>query len=300
MQSDSGPSARVSHRLVPPGILPRWRIAGVGLLAALTLTLLIGTPEGRTAAAQFLAQFRSQRLTVISIDPSQTRGRLPELDRLGTVQGNTRVRPEEVKGLSEASQRAGFPVKVPDPQALPEGVVANPRITVSPASEVRFTFDREKSRTYFQSINRPDLSLPEPYHGVTLVVRIPAVVLLEYAQSAGNTSLGIAQAGELTAGVDGNVTLDEVREYLLGLPGLPPDTVRQLQAIQDWRTTLPIPVPLDKIAWQPVTIAGGPGLLLTDNSGLGSAAIWQRDGRVYGMVATTRAAEIQRVADSLR
>ena len=52
--------------------------------------------------------------------------------------------------------------------------------------------------------------------------------------------------------------------------------------------------------WQRVTIADSPGLLLNDNTGLGSAAIWQRDGRIFGIAGAMKARELQRVAESLR
>ena len=135
-------------------------------------------------------------------------------------------------------------------------------------------------------------------HGATLVVGLPAAVFLQYPRSTHEVGLVVAEAGELAVGVEGNVTLDELREFLLGLPDLPPETVQQLRAIQDWRNTLPIPVPMDRIHWQQVTIAGGPGLLLADNSGLGSGAIWQRDGRVYGYKAYQVLHPGPRVADA--
>ena len=84
------------------------------------------------------------------------------------------------------------------------------------------------------------------------------------------------------------------------LPGLSRETARQLRSINDWRTTLPVPIPAEQVAWQPATIAGSPGLLLNDNTGLGSAAIWQRDGRVYGVAGSVTPDELRRVADSLR
>ena len=40
----------------------RWRIAMSGFAAALLLMLILGTSQGRSAAAQFLAQFRGERL----------------------------------------------------------------------------------------------------------------------------------------------------------------------------------------------------------------------------------------------
>lgn len=280
---------------------PRWRIALGGIAAALLLTVLLGTPEGRTAAAQFLAQFRSQRFEVVTIDPSFTRTGLTVLAGLGTVQGDRRrAAPEEVRSLPEASQRVGFPLKQPAASALPAGLDTTPKILVSPASEFRLTLDRTKAQAYFQASGHPEASLPERYQGATLVVGTPPVAFLQYSRSNQDLGLIVGQAGELTVGVEGNVPLAELRDYLLGLPDLPADTVRQLRGMQDWRTTLPIPVASDRIAWQETTIAGGPGLLLADNTGVGSAAIWQRDGRIYGVAGAARATEIQRVADSLR
>ena len=279
----------------------RWRLAASGLAAAAALTFVAATPQGQAAAAQFLSQFRSERFAVVTIDPGRARSPLADLEQLGSIQGNRRGRPtEEVGTVAEASQRVGFSVKQPAPAALPAGLSPSPRIMVSPASEFRFTFDQAKARSYFQRIGHPEVHLPDRFHGASLVVAMPAGVLLEYTGAGNGLTLVVGQAGELEVGVEGGVTLDELRELLLGLPGLPPETARQLRAIQDWRNTLPIPVPVDQFNWQQTTIAGGPGLLLADNSGIGSGALWQRDGRVYGVAGTARVAEIQRVADSLR
>jgi hypothetical protein len=42
------------------------------------------------------------------------------------------------------------------------------------------------------------------------------------------------------------------------------------------------------------------GLLLGERNGLGSALIWQRDGRIYGVAGLLRQAPLRRVAESLR
>lgn len=284
--------------------LRRWRVVAGGLAAALILSVLIGTPQGRTATAQFLAQFRGQHFAVITIDPSQRASGLAQLERLGTLQGNGLDRPtktfQTVATMAEASQRVGFPLQQPDPAALPAGLNPTPIVQVAPATEYRLTFDRAKAAEYFKSTGHPELSLPEKFNGVSLVVGVPAGALLRYNDQAGTPALTIGQAGELTVGVEGQVTLDELRDYLLGLPGLSPDTVRQLRAIEDWRNTLPIPIPADQVNWQQTSIAGGQGLIFADNSGLGSAALWQRDSRVYGIFGLAKTAEIQRVADSLQ
>lgn len=314
-------SARGGASTPLPGRLRRRALALGGLAAALALVVGVGfTPQGQAAAAQFLAQFRSQRFVVVAVpgDGSQLAA-LEQLESLGTVQTSPGAGPkssETVSSVSEASSRVGFRVKQVDPAALPPGARPVPVVRVMSGGEVRFTFDRDKARAYYERVGRKDVRLPERFHGVTLVINLPSVALLDYSSGSQASGSGgkpspsasasgqglmllVGQAGELTAGVQGNVALDELREFLLGLPGLPPDLVRQVRAIKDWRTTLPLPVPADVVQWRETTIAGGPALLMSESSGLGSVALWQRDGRIYGVAGTLPAAELKRVAESL-
>jgi hypothetical protein len=280
----------------------RWRVAIGALAAALALTFAVGTPAGRDAAAAFLAQFRGQRLAVVTLDPAFNRNPMSELERLGTVDQGRRVRPEEVKSVAEAAQRVGFDLKLPDPATLPTGLKPDPKIAVAPGNEMRFIFDRDKTRTYLQSVGRTDIAVPDNLHGATLVVRVPAAAMIQYESAAGGRDMGlsIGQAGEVTAGVDGAVSFEELRTFLLSLPNLSPNVAAQLRNFKDWRSTLPIPVQPDKVNWQATTVAGVEGLLLGDNSGLGSAVIWPKDGNVYGVVGSGKPAEVLRVANSLR
>jgi hypothetical protein len=275
---------------------------GLGAAAALAVMLVTAlTPQGQSAAAQFLAQFRSQRLAIVSIDPTQTRLQLPELNRLAIVKGDTRARPEPVSSIAEATQRAGFDVRVPPDTALPATLNSEPRISVLKPNEVRFTFDRARAAEYFKSINRSELQLPDRINGTTLLVDVPAVAVLEYS-STNRNDLGmfVAQAGEVHAGTEGGASLEDLRDYLLTLPTLSESTVRQLRALSDWRTTLPIPVPVEQVLWQQTTVNGVPGYVFANRNGLGGAMIWNSSGRIYGVAGATTQAELERVATSLR
>jgi hypothetical protein len=75
--------------------------------------------------------------------------------------------------------------------------------------------------------------------------------------------------------------------------------VSQLKQIQNWNETLPIPVPVDQVNWQSTTIDGSQGLLLNDNSGVGSAAVWHANGHLFGVAGSIKATDLKRVADSL-
>jgi hypothetical protein len=99
--------------------------------------------------------------------------------------------------------------------------------------------------------------------------------------------------------VEGKVGLDEMRDFLLSLPGLPQPVVNQLRQIKSWNQTLPIPVPVDQINWKSTDFNGHQGLLLNDNSGVGSAAIWYENRHMYGVAGSLRADKLKAIAESL-
>jgi hypothetical protein len=294
-----------------------WRIAGSGLAAAVALTLVVAfTPGGGAAAASFLAQFRSQQVTPIEITP-QSQGQivrtLNALGEYGTIksgQNGQPTRPEAAArlateqartvSLAEAAQTVGFSILTPDPATLPAGVDKTPLVRVVPGSQVRFTFDKNKARAYFQSSGHPEVSLPDKFDGATLVVSIPSAAVLEYGDKASKNALIVGEAGELVVDVEGGkVSLPEMRDFLLGLPGLPPTVVSQLKQIQNWNETLPIPVPVDQVHWQSDTFNGNQGLLLKDNSGVASAALWHQSGHLYGVAGSLKSSDLKPIAESL-
>jgi hypothetical protein len=280
----------LNRRQIPLGLLA----AGLGLI------LLAAGPAGRAAADQFLAQFRAQRFAVIAIDPASRSQPFKELEQLGRLNsGSSRVNSQTVASAELASRQVGFAVQEPAANALPAGT-GRPRIEVLPANEARLTFDRARAREYFAAQGRADLQLPDRFDGATLVIRRPAGVVLSYPSAAGDRPLLVGQFEQVTAGVEGKPSLDELRDYLLGLPSLSPETARQLRAIQDWRSTLPLPLPADQVQWRETTVNGGPGLALAETGGAHQALIWQRDGRVYGVAGQLKADEILRIASSLR
>jgi hypothetical protein len=292
---------------------PRWRVAIVGLTAALALMLVLGTPQGRGTAADFLTMFRGDRAEGASLSTdgiANLNDTLTDLERLGTVSGlDATPEPRDVTSIAEASQFVGFDVLQPDAETLPEGVNRTPTsIRVVPAHELRFTFERETASAYYASIGRDNVDLPDRFDGASLVITTAPAAILEYRRTtetgedaAGVFGIGllIGQAGVIAASTEGGVTLDELQEFLIELPGLSLDTKQQLGEIDDWRTALPIPLPTEQITWERATIAGSSGLLLNDNTGLGSAALWQRDGRIFAIAGTVKAREIQDVADTL-
>jgi hypothetical protein len=286
----------------------RTRAAAAAMVAALVLAGLVATPAGRAAASSFLAQFRSQRFQVLSLDPDQTSqvsGVLAGLVDTGVFTGNAFQdsgfgEPDVAADRAEAARRAGFAVPVVDPAALPPGIEHAPqRILVSPAREARLTFDRDRALDYLRAHGRPDAQLPERYDGTKLVVQAPAVVVQEFTGRDGGPALLVGKAGLLGLGAEGGATLEELREVVLGLPGLPAETVAQLRSIGDWRTTLPLPVPTDEVRWSPTTIEGTEAIDFVDPTGRLHALLWQRNDHIWGVAGVVSSGEARNVANSL-
>lgn len=294
-----------------------WRVAAGGIAAALALALVVAfTPEGSAAAAGFLAQFRSQQVQAIEVTPQSQADIarvLKSLGNLGTIQepsiaqstnpavvARSEAAQSKTVTAAEATQTVGFTLLTPDPSSLPAGVAKEPSVRVSPASQLKFTFDKKKAQAYYQSTGHPEVSLPDKFDGASLTVSIPSAALLTYGGGQGSrTELVVAEANELVVDTQGNVSLPEMRDFLLTLPGLPPAIVSQLKQIQNWNDTLPIPVPVDQVNWQQVPINGSQGLLLNDNSGVGSAAVWHANGHLFGVAGTLKASDLQKVANTL-
>lgn len=267
--------------------------------AAALVLAVVGTPTGRSAAASFLEQFRSKRIAVIEIS-EQDEAAFEELAALGEVSGGPRgIRPERVESTAAASDILGFAVAVPDPATIPPGVSRQPDILVSRPQQVRFTLDRARTQAWLAE-KKSAVVVPERFDGASLVVAVPAIALQHYAAPDGTPGLVVGQSRQLVVTTEGGVTLEEFRSFLLSLPGLSQETKRQLENIDNWRETLPLPVPRGSVDWEETQIAGIDGLLLGDNTGLGSAGVWQRDGFIYGVAVRGKADQVRDVAAGLR
>jgi len=287
----------------------RARAAAAALVAVLVLTGVVATPAGRAAAASFLAQFRSQRFQALTVDPAQANQVERVLNGLADTGVFTGAALHDPSGLAEprpaadreqAARLAGFAVPVVDPAALPKGVEHEPRhLLVSPAREVRFTFDRDRALDYLRRHGRPDAQLPERYDGTRLVVAVPAVVVQEFAGRDGGPALLVGKAGTLGLATEGGASLEELREVVLGLPGLPADLVAQLRDIGDWRTTLPLPIPAGQVRSRPTTVDGAEALAMADTTDRLHALVWQREGHIWGVAGVVGSDEVRDVANRL-
>ncbi|MBW3603842.1 MAG: hypothetical protein KY460_02835 [Actinobacteria bacterium] len=261
--------------------IPTAIAAGVMVLAL--VAALVVTPTGRQAAASFLSSFRSERIQVVTFDPRDPQAAfgalsdIVEVDAAELDAGQQR----EVDDLAAAGAISGFdasPVSWLPDGAMLEGVQA------SAPSTVRLTFGRERA---------PEL--PAALDGARLVVSVPGTVASMY--DVDGAMLVVAESAQLRVDAEG-ADLGQIREYLLSRPEVPTDLARQLLAIDDWTTTLPIPVPVDEVVWQDTTVAGRPGLMLQDT--MGSGLLWHDGERIRAIGAEGLDVDaLRRVADGV-
>lgn len=287
---------RVRAQTAAPNVveLRQRRVDSGGLLrvaasvaAVLVLGLVLITPGGRSAAASWLERFRAERVApvpvnIAAVDPAA----LEALVEVAEIEGLDRVAdPQRVPDLGVAADIAGFAATPLDRELLPASVTGPTEVLAHAPQTVRISF--------------PDTSeVPSDIRGVTLVLQVPGVVL-QRAGRDGDTPVAIrGEAGELEVVVEGDATLIEVRDALLSLPGLPEETVASLRAIQDWETTLPVPVPVGKIAWSETTVAGEPAVAFGDETGVGSILLWHDGERFVGVGGTLPLSQVRELAES--
>jgi len=294
------------------------RIALLGVAgAALVLCSFLAMPEGRAYAASLLLFFRGQVIspvTTTSADLHSAYQTLEDLEKLGTLQGTVPASLQTVADASAARSVARFTFNLAQPTTLPNGFnkTASSARASAPTT-VTLTLHAAQANAYFQSIGSSQ-KLPAQLEGEQIVVNFPGVTVLEYSNPAGG-SVYVGQAGQLSVQISGNATADQLRTYLLTLPGLSSSTVNSLKSITNWQATIPLGIPTDKAGWKSYTVGGsfgGNGVILNDNTGIASAILWQHTSPTATTAATSgtqslgvggkglTADQVQAIANSLQ
>ena len=282
----------------------RWRLGVAVAVVAVLLGSVLATPAGRAVATELLGQFRVQKFALITVAPQDPAANFASLEQLGTLHVPEHMQSEgqqggtEATGVAAAAEQVGFTVQ--QPSHLPSGLSADPQAHTTPASTVSFTVDRDKALAYLAEQGHSDVNVPEALDDSTIHLAISAAVLLVYGDDAGQVSLVVGQSPSPTVTVSGGATLEQFRSFLLSVPGLPADTIDQLQAIDDWTQTLPIPVPQDASVSRHVTVDGAAGVSVQDAQTRHGVVLWQRDGMVYGVAGSYGEQELLAVAASLQ
>lgn len=274
----------------------RLRAWMAGPAAAVVLVgALVFTPAGSLAQA-FMTIFQPTQVQAIPISLNELRG-LPKLRKFGTVHMQKGVSASKVGSVSQASASTGMTVLAP--ASLPSDVPSTVTYGVEPGTTNTFTFSAAKAAAAAKKAGKTLPVMPAAIDGSTLQLTTYPAAIAVYGKSKGIPTLVIGQSRAPKVTASNGVTVKQLEDYLLSLPGVSPDLAASIRAIGDPTSTLPIPVPANLAQSQSVTVQGVQGVAVGDSTGLGSGVIWVKDGIIYGVGGTLPESQVIAIANSL-
>ena len=286
--------------------LPILRPASRAMVAALALVVLVAV--GVTAAVNVSNIFQPQTVKPVPITVADLES-LPNLSTYGDFKWIQQPSPEIGITKAEAEKVAGF--SAPDAKSLPAGVTAD-QITYAATAEVvgSFTFSAAKAQAAAAAQGKTLPAMPAGMDGSTLTMTIGPAIAELYgnvkAPSSGTSDPSQLQLPQLLIGeskapsvTSTGVSTKELENYLLAQPGLSPELAADIRALGDPSTTLPVPVPVQYATSSQVTVQGVQGVALGDNTGLGAAVIWIKNGDVFFVGGSLKQDDALSVANHL-
>lgn len=282
-------TARI-HRSNPQLLKP----IGVAAVAAALVGTVAFTPAG-SFAQSFITIFQVKQVAAVPITSSDLRT-LPSLTKYGTVHVPRKIQDHPASNWADAAAKAHLSVAIP--ASLPPGVSASSaKYDVIPGTAASFTFSAAQARR--ATAGRVLPRMPARIDGSTLRLTTGTAVVVVY----GNTKADLPSlvVGEMKAPrvSSTGVSVKEIENYVLSLPGVSPQLASAIRSIGDPATTLPIPIPVDLASAHNVQVQGVQGLAIGDSTGVGSVVVWQKNGIVYGVGGTQSESDILTVANSL-
>jgi len=184
---------------------------------------------------------------------------------------------------------------------LPESEsLGSPTITLFSASSATYALDLPALHADLAAAGIQDLQLPTSLHGARITLNVPAGARIQWGD--GPSALSLTQVRQPTVIVPPEVDADALRDLILTHPAatsFDPALAGQLRSLDDWRTTLPVPVPP---GWRSADaeLDGTRGLLLSAPDRSASAVLWVRGITVYAFAGPLTPDVLLAAASSLQ
>lgn len=289
--SDPGP-----RRAATPPPARRYRSFLHRPAAAALAVAVVLAGAGTAAANDWLQIFRTEQVAPVSITTADLIA-LPDLDAYGdlAVTGGPDV--HEVPSAAAAAAESGLDLpEVPD---LPRGVSGEPAYQVGGKVTATFTFSAARAARAAAEAGKPLPPVPPGLDGSSVRLVAGPGVAQVWSSSAGAPALVVGRAVAPTAFSSG-VPFETVRDYLLSLPGLPADVAAQLRTFTADGSTLPLPVPADRVTTKPAQVHGVPATVLISRDRTVAGVVWVDDGVVTVVAGTLDDSEVLKIARTLR
>ncbi|HYZ15033.1 MAG TPA: hypothetical protein VE591_01480 [Candidatus Acidoferrum sp.] len=253
-----------------------------------------------------LSIFRPTQVRAISITPADERAlrALPPLEAFGTLRGTRSPALDEVASASEAAQSAGFALRLP--AHVPGGLGSAVHYEVTQPARTSFRFSRAKAAGWAKDNKVSLVPPPAGLDGTTYTATLAPVAIVTYGtpprRHRGSRSRGsflaVVQAPVPTVRSTG-ASLQTLAGWFTEQPGIPAQLAAQVKAIGDPTQTLPIPVRFDKQTATAVQVDGVQGLAIGDETGIGSAIVWTKHGKLYAVGGTFAQSTVLALANGL-
>lgn len=282
------------NRMFARRMRPVW--VGVSLIAAIVLALSFAPV--RAWAGQFLGLFRVQQVTVLPIDTTRLSAltgdealgrRLGQLFSDSVTITKDPTEPQVAADAAEASQLAGFTVRLPNQPA------ATPQLTVQGGTAFEFILSRERAQALLDESGYNQLQLPASLDNALIQVDIPTGVTAAYGNcpksenEAGSPGRRFAscvlfvQIPSPTINTPPDLDVNQLAEIGLQLTGMTAEQAHEYSQTVDWTSTLVVPIPRNGATYEKVAVDGVTGYLIQRPSDDAPqyALIWVKDGIIY-------------------
>lgn len=307
--------------------LARLRPLWIGLTLIAVLAVAFSFPSVQALASNFLRLFRVQQIAVLPLDMTNLKDSRfdPTIGETISQVLSDQVKitrqpgqPHDLSGASQASQEAGFQVRLSGDPAQ-----SISRMMLQPGIAFEGTFNQALAETVLQSFGKGDLPLPTGLDGAVVKANIPDSVTAAYGKcrydtapesrsASGGPTLGIGDKCLLlvqmlspTVDTPPDLPIAQLAQLGLQVMGMAPDKAAQVAGQIDWTTTLVIPIPRGEMDSQTVRVDGVDGTLLRQLSPDSSMAptyslVWVKNGIVYGILGSGDPARAVALGDSLQ
>jgi hypothetical protein len=280
-------------------------------MLSLALAAVVAVPLA--AQADPLSVFQPTHVRPISVTRSDVRAlrALPPLEAFGTVRGTRVPGVDEVGSASEAAQEAGYDLRLP--AEIPASFGKDAHYQVTQRAQTTFTFDRAKAAAWARDHKVVLAPVPPALNGAKFTATLEPVTMVTYgappaAQRGTRTPKGVQRRAKfltivqapLPTVTSSGASLKTLVDWFTAQPGIPPHLVAQIKAIGDPTQTLPIPIRFDQQTATKVGVDGVQGLAIGDETGIGSAVVWTRDGKLYAVGGTLTQSQALALANDLK
>jgi len=305
----NAPAAQPRFGFRWPVAMPRSRPVTLAFAAVIvSVALLAGV-----IARDLTLNYQPNSVTPVPVTVADMQS-LSQLADYGNVTWTKQPSLQVVTSAADASAAAGG-LKAPTVGSLPKGVSSTITYVAMSQGQAVFTFDASKASAAAAKQGKTLPALPRGIDGAQLTVTFgPAVgeIFGDLKQpSSGNSSSGNSPSDinlpQLVVGVSSaptavstQVSLKQMEDYLVSMPGVSKELRAAIKAIGDPSTTLPIPIPIQYATSTTVTVQGVKGVALGDNTGVGSGVIWVKNHEVFAVAGSIKQTDAISIANNLK